>query len=93
MGKNWARLMLLAWFLLGCIESLVRTSRPIPVQVPASIKIVGIVLTTLRAFSFVILFTHSANDWFRRTSTERSPLFLSSCCNQAVALKNLNLRV
>lgn len=69
------------------------TSRPVPVHVPASIKIVGIVLSTLRAFSFVILFTHSANDWFRRTSTERSPLFLSSCCNQAAALKNLNLRV
>jgi hypothetical protein len=69
-GKNWARLTLLAFFVLDCIQIFVwHTPPPVPLHVPASMEIVGIVLTILQAISFVTLFTNPAREWFRGPQT------------------------
>ena len=76
MGKNWARLTMLAWFLLSCTLSFIKhpTDLP-PIQVPAGLKAIGILLTILQAFSFVTLFINPANEWFRPAPAKESPLF------------------
>ncbi len=53
--------------LRGCIESLVLHGQiPVPqLRVSTTVKAIGILLTTLQAFSLVTFFIHPAKEWFR----------------------------
>lgn len=75
-GKNWARLTILAWTLLPTLEPFTHgIPAPEAVHVLANIKFLGMVLGILDALSFVVLFTNSANEWFRSTPAKQSLLF------------------
>jgi len=76
MGKNWARLTMLAWFLLSWVGSYFQHSpAPTPIHVRAGLMAIGITLSILQAFSFVTLFINPANEWFRPAPAKESLLF------------------
>lgn len=70
-GKNWARLTMLAWFLLGSISLFFyKAPAPVPNPFPASLTAIGLVLAILQGLSFVTLFIKPADNWFQRGSTK-----------------------
>jgi hypothetical protein len=75
-GKNWARMTLLAWLLCTYIQYLVQLwLGSNPIQIDSSLKALIIGVGVLQATSLALLFTPSANEWFR--SPRPKPSLLS----------------
>ncbi len=75
-GKNWARFALLAWFLYTYIQYVVDLrSGATLIQLDASLKTLIAAVAVLQASSLALLFTRSANQWFRPSRAGHDLLF------------------
>lgn len=72
-GKNWARLTMLAWSLYTYIQYFVQIRlSATPIEIEVSLKALIMVVAVLQATSIALLFTRSANAWFRAPRAKQS---------------------
>jgi phosphatidylserine synthase len=74
-GKNWARLIVFAWFLYTYISYFAQLrSGATPIQIGSSLKVLTFVVAVLQVTSLALLFTRPANEWFRSLRSKQGML-------------------
>lgn len=63
-GNNWARIALLVLFLIGVVPSALALRTDLALS--AGLAVLSIAQISLQGCSLIILFSGSANQWFRR---------------------------